>query len=254
MNLKLKQILESISPQAGATNEAVKMSKDQKAKILEMISQYNEYGKYIYAEHDLMEVANTLSEISNGVESFLMNESGDWFDAQTIKRNVVEMKKRCEEFNKIAQEGKSYQQRLAAVYEDMGHLLGRYFKINDAADETLPGKSTVTQATPREKPITIDENVDEALTMAGKERTETYLTTIKNPRKDPQAAQILQHLKAALSDRYTFQLHGRHPDRKGLAKSMGVVQKGTPWSKEMPVEHAETVDVYIYPKKPQGQL
>jgi len=246
MKLKLKQIMESIDSRQ-QTNEAAVMSKEQKAKVLEMISKYNEYGKYIYAEHDLMEVSQTLSEISSGVESFLMNESGDWFDEATIKRNVMEMKKRCEDFNKIAREGKAYQQRLAAVYEDMGHLLNRYFKINDCS---IPAITKPTEPQPEKEKV-----LDEALTLAGKERTETYLTTIKNPRKDSQAAEILQHLKAALTDRYTFKLHGRHPDRSGVAKSLGITgMRGTPWSKEMPVEHAETVDVYIYPKKPQGQL
>ena len=35
------------------------------------------------------------------------------------------------QFGKIAQESKSLQQRLGALYEDMGNILGRYYEIGE---------------------------------------------------------------------------------------------------------------------------
>lgn len=147
--MKLKKIMESMNDVRDEEVSSPKMTKEQKKKILDMISKYNEYGTALHSEHDLMEIAKTLMEISNGAESFLCNEADHWFDTQTIKRNTASMRKLAEDFSKVAQEGKSYQQRMHAIYEDLGHILNRYFEIKEVADETLPGKPTVWQTTPR---------------------------------------------------------------------------------------------------------
>jgi prefoldin subunit 5 len=38
------------------------------------------------------------------------------------------------EFTKIAKEANALQQRMESLYEDMGHILGRYYDLDEALD------------------------------------------------------------------------------------------------------------------------
>ncbi len=60
-----------------------------------------------------------------------------WFDRVTIKRNMKELKGLHEKFQKEALEAKAQEQRLEALYEDMGHVLNRYFEIADVSEEVM---------------------------------------------------------------------------------------------------------------------
>jgi hypothetical protein len=42
-----------------------------------------------------------------------------------------------EKFQKEALEAKAQEQRLEALYEDMGHVLNRYFEIADVSEEVM---------------------------------------------------------------------------------------------------------------------
>ena len=48
-----------------------------------------------------------------------------------------ELKKLQTSFEKEAVEAQSQQQRLEALYEDMGHVLGRYFEIADLSEDVM---------------------------------------------------------------------------------------------------------------------
>jgi DNA repair ATPase RecN len=144
--IQLKQILEDIqikNPMVGdrktlvngsptsPSEETSKMSVDDKRKLSEMVSKYNEYGKSIYREKDIVEIANRLQEITNLAEGYALNECGDWFEESTVKRNMMELRKYNESFVKIAKESQSRQRQLEALYEDMGRVLERYFEISN---------------------------------------------------------------------------------------------------------------------------
>jgi len=135
--IQLKQILEGLNlPNAKTqpvqqTDAAAKMTTEQKRKLSDMVSKFNEYGKAIYREADIMEISNHLQEISNLAESYALNECGDWFEEGTVRRNMLELKKYNESFSKIAKEAKVRQQQMEALYEDMGRVLERYFDIKD---------------------------------------------------------------------------------------------------------------------------
>lgn len=101
------------------------MTIEQKRKLSEMVSRYNEYGKAIYREHDILEVSKNLQEVSELAETYALNECGDWFEENTVKRNMAELRKYNESFNKIAKESKNRQQQMEALYEDMGRVLER---------------------------------------------------------------------------------------------------------------------------------
>ena len=40
------------------------------------------------------------------------------------------------QFKKVASEAQSLQERMSTLYEDMGHILGRYYEINGEVTET----------------------------------------------------------------------------------------------------------------------
>ena len=42
------------------------------------------------------------------------------------------------DFTKIAKEASSLQQRMESLYEDMGHILGRYYDLDEAMDKVDP--------------------------------------------------------------------------------------------------------------------
>jgi hypothetical protein len=44
------------------------------------------------------------------------------------------------QFSKISSESKSLQQRMGALYEDMGNILGRYYEIGEVVKEESGGK------------------------------------------------------------------------------------------------------------------
>ena len=53
----------------------------------------------------------------------------EWFDKITVNRNMKELTGMSKQFSKIANEAKSLQERMGALYEDMGNILGRYYEI-----------------------------------------------------------------------------------------------------------------------------
>ena len=62
------------------------------------------------------------------------SENDDWFDSVSIKRNMKELKGLTGQFKKTAVEANSVNQRLSALYEDMGNILNRYYEIDEALD------------------------------------------------------------------------------------------------------------------------
>lgn len=133
-DMKLKTLIE------GFGMKQDEWSTGEKKAALEMIGKYNEYGKMLNRECNLMEIAQTLSEIAKSAEKFTMNETDEWFDKATVGRNMKELKRCSEEFAKHAREGYVLEQRMSALYEDMGHVLNRYFEIKDCMAEAKVGE------------------------------------------------------------------------------------------------------------------
>ena len=68
-------------------------------------------------------------------EVFTMEESADWFDEVTVKRNIGSLKEANKTFVESAKEMFALQQRLEGAYEDIGQVLGRYYEIKEATDD-----------------------------------------------------------------------------------------------------------------------
>jgi hypothetical protein len=128
--IKLKNILRE-------TEEFQQLPTELKRHFLEIISTYNQHREGMSRKSDIRQIAETLGGIADAAQEYTLREGGDWFDRVTIKRNMSELKKLQTSFEKEAVEAQSQQQRLEALYEDMGHVLGRYFEIADLSEEVM---------------------------------------------------------------------------------------------------------------------
>ena len=106
-----------------------------KEALVQTVNEFGTYGPSIYKKHNLAEVAKTFVEIAESAQKHVVEETQDWFDGVTVKRNMNELKKQATQFNKIATEAQALQDRMAALYEDMGGILNRYFDIRELNEE-----------------------------------------------------------------------------------------------------------------------
>lgn len=128
--IKLKHILRE-------TEEFQQLPSELKKHFLEIISTYGQHRESMSRKSDIRKVAETLGGIADAAQEYTLREGGDWFDRVTIKRNMNELKKLQAAFEKESIEAKAQEQRLESLYEDMGHVLGRYFEIADITEDVM---------------------------------------------------------------------------------------------------------------------
>jgi hypothetical protein len=128
--IRLKDLLKE-------SEELQQLPTELKRHFLEIISTYGQHREGMARKSDIRQVAETLGGIADAAQEYTLREGGDWFDRVTIKRNMSELKKLQTSFEKEAVEAQSQQQRLEALYEDMGHVLQRYFEIADLSEEVM---------------------------------------------------------------------------------------------------------------------
>jgi hypothetical protein len=128
--IKLKHILRE-------TEEFQQLPNELKRHFLEIISTYGQHREGMSRKSDIRQIAETLGAIADAAQEYTLREGGDWFDRVTIKRNMGELKKLQAGFEKEAVEAQAQQQRMEALYEDMGHVLGRYFEIANVSEDVM---------------------------------------------------------------------------------------------------------------------
>ena len=128
--MKLTQIMNEGEEKRPLSNEV-------KKHFLEIVSTYNKYQESLDRKSDIQEIAETLGGITEAARTLAIHEGDDWFDKHTIKRNMSELEKLGKEFDKCAVEAKSLDQRLGGLYEDMGNILSRYYKMGDITEEQM---------------------------------------------------------------------------------------------------------------------
>lgn len=106
------------------------LSTEQKKITSEKISKFGNYQRYIALEAHDMEVAEDICNIIENASKYILNETDDWFDSISVKRNLKEVKHLAKDFYRTAKERHVYTQRMQSLYEDMGNILNRYFEIN----------------------------------------------------------------------------------------------------------------------------
>ena len=94
------------------------------------VGNFNSYGNEIYREGNLKELAEKLSRLAETAKTHTLQETEDWFDKITVNRNMKELTGLSGQFKKVATEAQALQERMSGLYEDMGHILGRYYEIN----------------------------------------------------------------------------------------------------------------------------
>lgn len=128
--IKLTQILEESEGFAQLPTEL-------KKHFLEIISTYGAHRENITRKSDIRETAEILGAIADAAQEYTLREGGDWFDRMTINRNMKELRHLHERFAKEANLAKRQEERLEALYEDMGHVLSRYFEIADVSPKMM---------------------------------------------------------------------------------------------------------------------
>ena len=109
-------------------------------QVTEALKSYNSLGKVLYQQKSLKEHCKKLSNIAEMAATHTVQETEDWFD-KAISRNMKELTNHSKQFSKIAEEASSVQQRLSALYEDMGVILNRYY---DIPETHIPGHTMTT--------------------------------------------------------------------------------------------------------------
>lgn len=139
-------------------------SHEDKTSFLEAVRNYNTFGKQIYREGNLIELAEKLAKICQMAEQFTIREDDDnnWFDNVTVKRNMGELKKLGGNFAKVATEVQAVQDRMTGLYEDMGNILGRYFEVQnlDEIDLMNQKKAAIQQRMAEDDSISVGDRVE----------------------------------------------------------------------------------------------
>lgn len=128
--MKLKNLLME-------NEEPRKLSNEVKKHFLEIVSTYNKYQEMMDRKADLAQIAETLGGITEAARTLAIQEGDDWFDKHTVKRNMSELQKLGSQFDKVALEARALDQRLNGLYEDMGHILSRYYKLGEISEDTM---------------------------------------------------------------------------------------------------------------------
>jgi len=118
-------------------NEERPLSLEVKKHFLEIVSTYNKYQESMDRKSDIIKVAETLGGITEAARTLAIKEAGDWFDKHTVKRNMSELDKLGKQFDKVALEARNLDQRMAGLYEDMGHILSRYYKFGEITEDQM---------------------------------------------------------------------------------------------------------------------
>jgi len=118
-------------------NEERPLSLEVKKHFLEIVSTYNKYQESMDRKSDIIKVAETLGGITEAARTLAIKEGDDWFDKHTVKRNMSELEKLGSQFDKVALEARALDQRMAGLYEDMGHILSRYYKIGEITEDQM---------------------------------------------------------------------------------------------------------------------
>ena len=128
-DIRLLGIVEDIG--LGLADDRPKVNKHE---VIEAIKSYARVGKQLYNGGGILEAAKQLVRMAESAQNHVLSETDDWFDGVSVKRNMKELKGLTGQFRKTAVEANATNQRLSALYEDMGNILNRYYDIDEALD------------------------------------------------------------------------------------------------------------------------
>lgn len=128
----LKRIVENLGriPEKGFGEETPKLTPEQKKRLIELASMFENFGESIRREEEILNSAKSMTELCELAETYALNECGDWFQQDIVQKDMKELKRRVMEYNKVAKESYARMQQLGVSYQDIGHILGRYYDLS----------------------------------------------------------------------------------------------------------------------------
>tara|TARA_Y100000592_G_scaffold85321_1_gene137201 strand:+ start:2374 stop:2955 length:582 start_codon:yes stop_codon:yes gene_type:complete len=150
---KLKNILQEVFEDT---------PKVDKFKVVEGVRNFGIVGKQLYNNNNIVEVAKQLSEIAESAHNHILGEQDDWFDKISVNKNMKTLKGSVVEFQKAAKEAHQLNQRMTALYEDIGHVLNRYYDIDEAVDHIDDKEANTKFDDLKDKDIDNDGDTDDS--------------------------------------------------------------------------------------------
>lgn len=125
--MKLKELYNQVKDEQNTPQINIE---EVKTQFNEQLSQFKNHASTLYNMGSYRELAEYFKKLAENAEHYIMSESDkNWFDDITQKRNLKELKSYANDFAKVSGEAQALQERMAALYEDMGVILNRYFDI-----------------------------------------------------------------------------------------------------------------------------
>ena len=131
---KIVENLEAIPSEDGFGTEPKKLSSDQKKQLMEMAAMFEKYGEIFKNETAIMDSAKSMTQLCELASTYALNECGDTFQTEIVKKDMGNMKKRIQEYGKLAKECYAKTQQLRVAHEDIGHILDRYYNTKALAE------------------------------------------------------------------------------------------------------------------------
>ena len=119
---KLKKLVEGIFEDKPKVN---------KYEVTEGVRSFGIVGKQLYNNGNMLEIAKKISHIAEQAHTHVLGETDDWFDQVSVNKNMKTLKTNVAEFKQAATEAHQLNQRLTGLYEDIGHVLNRYYEISE---------------------------------------------------------------------------------------------------------------------------
>jgi len=107
------------------------LTSEQKQQYIEAISRYNEYRSVVHRSKQLPEVVSEIKRMVEFATKNMVEESGDWFEGVSHRRNSKQLKESIGEFQKLSEKIVKLQRNLESIYENIGKQLGRFYEIKD---------------------------------------------------------------------------------------------------------------------------
>jgi len=122
-----------------------RLDEDQKQILFKELKSFGEYGDAIYSEHNLNEIGKRFAALVEYAERYLNENASDNFDRVTINRNISELKKKVRKFQKEAEKVQQHQERLTALYDDIGMKFNRYFEVGGNEQKSINENMKLTK-------------------------------------------------------------------------------------------------------------
>ena len=120
--------------QGNKPEELAKIDKyyfNQKQQYIEAISRYNEYRSVVHRSKALPEIVSEIKRMVEFASKNMVEESGDWFEGVSHRRNSKRLKESVTEFQKISEKIVKLQRNLESIYENIGKQLGSFYEIKN---------------------------------------------------------------------------------------------------------------------------